>query len=247
MNEIADGDEARDTGSAEGIEDPQRVDRRTALKKAATGGVVAGAVWVAPKVEGLSILPDYAAAGTGTANVNFRIQSTSRGGSWDNNNYYGDNDRNNLNNAGFDGCDNGGNDWYVAVAAANPGVSAGPVSNPPAQGGFGRSSGLSPFRLSAPLGAAGNVAVVVPEGADADLEGSTTTVNVAFDIDPPWNRCRISAVNLNKCITGSGAAVVTTANNPAPNATNPAPFTAQVLIPTQPRNLDTLDITVSCT
>ena len=50
MNEIADGDEARDTGSAEGIEDPQRVDRRTALKKAATGGVVAGAVWVAPKV-----------------------------------------------------------------------------------------------------------------------------------------------------------------------------------------------------
>lgn len=241
-------DDEAQGGSEERSEgDERRIARREALKKAGAGGLAMGAVWVAPNVEGLSLVPDYAAAGTGTAAVNFRIQSTSRGGAWDNNNYFANNDRNNLNNAGLDGCNNGGNDWYVAVSASNPGVTGGPVSNPPGQGGFGRSSALSPFRLSAPLGAAGNVAVVVPQGADADLEGSTTTINVVFDIDPPWNRCRISAVNLNKCIPGSGGGVWSTVNNPAPGATNPAPFTAQVLIPTQPRNLAELDITVQCT
>ena len=249
MTEAEEGVESADES---GIE--RRMARREALKRAAAGGAVGGAVWVAPKVEGLSLVPNYAAAGTGAATARFSIQATSRGSDWDTNNsspYYTtdvDSDRNNAsNNAGLDGCNNGGNDWYVAVAANNPGVTGGPTSVPPGQGGFGRPSAGSPFRLTAPLGAAGNVSLVVPQGADADLEGSATTINVIFDIDPPWNRCRISNVTMNKCIPGSGDPQWSTVNNPDPGVTNPAPFTAQVVIPPQPRNLDRLDIDIACT
>ena len=44
-------------------EGPSVVDRRAALR-AALGGAAAAAVFVAPKIEGFSIAPDYAAAGT---------------------------------------------------------------------------------------------------------------------------------------------------------------------------------------
>jgi hypothetical protein len=47
--------------------------RRNALKKAAVGAGVAGAVWVAPKIDGLSIVPDYASAGTGHITVTFTL------------------------------------------------------------------------------------------------------------------------------------------------------------------------------
>lgn len=40
------------------------IDRRAAMKKAAAAAAVAGAVWSAPRIEGLSLVPDYAAAGT---------------------------------------------------------------------------------------------------------------------------------------------------------------------------------------
>lgn len=49
--------------------DPLR-SRREAIKKAAVGATVAGAVWMAPRVEGLSVVPDYASAATLTGNVN---------------------------------------------------------------------------------------------------------------------------------------------------------------------------------
>lgn len=48
--------------------DPLR-SRREAMKKAAAGATVAGAVWMAPRVEGLSVVPDYASAATLTGNV----------------------------------------------------------------------------------------------------------------------------------------------------------------------------------
>jgi len=38
------------------------LDRRSVLKKAAVGAAVAGTVWNAPRIDGLSIRPDYAAA-----------------------------------------------------------------------------------------------------------------------------------------------------------------------------------------
>lgn len=41
-----------------------KVDRRDLIKKAAAGAAAAGVVWSAPKVEGLSLRPSYAAAGS---------------------------------------------------------------------------------------------------------------------------------------------------------------------------------------
>jgi hypothetical protein len=52
-----------ESSSAEQL-DPKVVSRRDALKKAAIGAGIAGAVWSAPRIEGLSLVPDYAAAGT---------------------------------------------------------------------------------------------------------------------------------------------------------------------------------------
>ena len=43
----------------------ERLSRRDAIHKAATGAVVAGVVWSAPRVEGLSLRPSYAAAFSG--------------------------------------------------------------------------------------------------------------------------------------------------------------------------------------
>jgi hypothetical protein len=42
----------------------KEIDRRSALKKAAVAAGAAGVVWAAPKVEGLSLRPAYASAGT---------------------------------------------------------------------------------------------------------------------------------------------------------------------------------------
>lgn len=43
-----------------------RIDRRSAMKKAVIGAGAAGIVWSAPRIEGLSLRPTYAAAASGT-------------------------------------------------------------------------------------------------------------------------------------------------------------------------------------
>lgn len=65
-------DQLSATTAPVGPEDSNRLDRRKAMK-AALGGAAAGAVFVAPKVAGFSVAPDYAAAATCTT------QSTSLG------------------------------------------------------------------------------------------------------------------------------------------------------------------------
>ena len=45
--------------------------RRDLIKKAAVGSGVVAAVWVAPRVDGLSLRPDYAAAGTASGTFTF--------------------------------------------------------------------------------------------------------------------------------------------------------------------------------
>lgn len=54
------------------------IDRRAAIKKGVAGAVAAGVVWSAPKIEGLSLRPNYAAAssaggGPGQFTVNIPI------------------------------------------------------------------------------------------------------------------------------------------------------------------------------
>lgn len=227
-------------GQAEG--GGERIARREALKKAIAGTTVAGAVWVAPKVEGLSVIPDYAAAGTGTAGpIRFRIQAAKA----DTNNYYANSDRNN-NWRGLTGC-TGADDWAVAVSSSNPGITLSPIGPGPSGPAAGAFNGS--FDMVAPLGLAGNATVTVPGGFDSDLPGGVTqTINVTFSIDPPWNRCRISNVVFNKCNPSSpGVGSFNIVNNPGPNVPNPTGFVAQVEIGPQPANHDTLDIFVECT
>lgn len=52
-----------------GDDGPGLSDRRSAIKKAAAAAATVGAVWSAPRVEGFSLVPDYAAAGTFAGNV----------------------------------------------------------------------------------------------------------------------------------------------------------------------------------
>ncbi|MCO5311826.1 MAG: hypothetical protein M9952_02690 [Microthrixaceae bacterium] len=223
-----------DSNSAS-VEDDLRVARRDALKKAAAGAAVGGVVWAAPRVEGLSLVPNYASAGTATAGpITFVIESTSRS---DGGGYYADSDVSNWGT--LNGCDNGDADYHTAInGRSNPSVSISPL---PA------STQFSAITMSAPLGAAGNAVVTVPNGIDADLNANYT-INVAFNIDPPWNKCRINAVTFNKCIPGPGptSGTFTINNNPEPGATNPAPFTAGVTIGPQPQNFARMDITVQC-
>lgn len=69
-------DEAADTEPSHGS---NAIHRREALKKAAAGaGVIAG-VWMAPRITGLSVEPDYAAAGTVRTNVSFARAQTDCG------------------------------------------------------------------------------------------------------------------------------------------------------------------------
>ena len=45
-----------------GPDEAGRIDRRSAIKKGVVGAAVAGVAWTAPRVEGLSLRPNYAAA-----------------------------------------------------------------------------------------------------------------------------------------------------------------------------------------
>ena len=61
--------------------------RRDALRKAAGAAALGGAVWTAPKLKGMSVVPDYASAGTTTTSViTFRLNgegpSLAGGNNW---------------------------------------------------------------------------------------------------------------------------------------------------------------------
>jgi len=44
------------------MDDKPAIDRRTAIKRGVAAGAAAGVVWTAPKIEGLSLRPNYATA-----------------------------------------------------------------------------------------------------------------------------------------------------------------------------------------
>lgn len=66
VEKMSDGHDESEQAHAEPPVDPQRVNRRSALKKAAAASAAAGAVWAAPRIEGMAVVPDYASAGTTT-------------------------------------------------------------------------------------------------------------------------------------------------------------------------------------
>ncbi len=230
IGEVADTEE----DVSELASDAGRIARREALKKAAAGGVVAGAMWMAPRVEGLSLVPDYASAGTATGLT--KVFTIDTGGS------DGPASINSDNGGALTGCDNGlppiyGNDWAAVSPASNPGITV--VSPQP-------NARNAAINMSYALpSAAGTVNALIPSGWDADLNVNRT-VTMGFTIDPPWNKCRVQSAAMNRC-DGSTGTVNVAGTNPAPGATNPAPFTVDVVVPgPQPSNMRQLRITVEC-
>lgn len=229
-----------------------RVARREALKKAAVGAAVAGAVWTAPKVEGLSIVPDYAAAGTATAQINrlFVIGTADFG---NNPAYYGD-------DAGVagDGCNPIGDDNFATAAVipnypSYPGpanaaditiTNTGPTQNAAIEMNTAMANaGPSPTPV-------GTVKVTMAQGADADIDvNDNNSLKVEFTVDPPFNKCRVSSATMEKCGQNNQNNLPLN-NNPAPGATNPAPgnFIVGVDIPGGPGQgqAEFIRITVTC-
>ena len=151
---------AGSSGAATDTEAPTTTNRREALKKAAVASAVAGTLWAAPRVEGFSLLPDYAAAGTATP-TGVRLQFNSPGP-----------------NIGGD------------VFSANPYTTGTPSITVT---GSGTTNSVA--TLNAPLGNAGNVtANLGPVPADAD---KNATITVTFNVDPPFNKCRVTGGGRN--------------------------------------------------
>ncbi len=221
-------------------ESAERIQRREALKKAAAGAAISGAVWAGPKVEGLSLVPDYASAGTAAAGTSytFVIDSGLSDGP-----------------ASFD-IDNGGsgtgcnpiggiygNDWAAVSPAANPGATV-TSPQPNARNNPINIDYVYPSPSPSP---AANVDVLIPSGWDADLNNNEV-VTLNFTVDPPWNKCRINAVSMNRC-DGSVGNVNIGPGNPPAGSTNPgpsSPFSVDVQVGPQPSNMARLRITVSC-
>lgn len=223
-------------------EDATRVARREALKKAAVGAATVGAVWAGPRIEGLSLVPDYAAAGTahGITKV-FTISNASSDGpaSVDNDN----------GGAGT-GCDPYGgliygNDWAAVAPSSNPGITV--VSpQPNARNGNINMTYAVPSTNNLTPGPAGNINALIPSGWDADLNNAEV-VTMSFAMNETNNKCRVQSAVMNKC--GGGTGTVNLVNNPAPGAlNNPTSFAVSVNVPAgQPGNMQTLTITVECT
>lgn len=231
--------ESADVGSLETIAGPgsERIARRDALKKAATGAAVAGAVWAGPRVEGLSLAPDYAAAGTASAITKTFIIDAGQSD--------GPTSVNNDNGGAGTGCDGGGgviygNDWAAVSPASNPGIT---VTSPQPNA---RNTAINMDYVVPSPPSSVNVDALIPAGWDADLN-STQKVTMTFTVDPPWNRCRVNAVSMNKC-NGNAGTINIGPTNPAAGAYNPAPFNVDVTVPgPQPSNLAQVQITVGCT
>ncbi len=206
-----------------------RLKRREAMRRAAGAAAVAGATWSAPRVEGLSILPDYAAAATGTGSFTFLIRTADAAPT-----YYdsvGDE---------VPACPGDGGSYFAVRAVDNPGATS--VSPGP-----GNTNGTT-RTVTAPIGPAGSATVTVLSGPSnqGEFNDTRSDISVAVNIDPPWNRCRVSSFTATKC-NGSGA-TINQSGNPAPGAQNPAPFNVTFTIPgPQPNYLSHVQIVVSCT
>lgn len=150
--------------------------RRDSLKKGLVASGVAAAVWVAPTIKGLSIVPDYASAGTNTTGlITFRLNGFDEPGSTDG-----------------------------VKAAPSPAYTS--PTNP---------SKNATITMVAPLGSAGNATLTFPQGSNVDDGPFTTTVR--FDVDPPFNKCRVVS-GLVEWNPGTQANLSVT-NVPIPNAT----------------------------
>ena len=156
--------------------------RHRALKKAAVAAAAAGAVWSAPRIEGLSSLPDYASAGTLPQGFTY----TWRVG-W------------------VDAPPIGSADCWGTRTPGCTGGNTGPVSMYANYGTYGP-NGAGPKvqgTTTSPLSPAPtSETVTFAWGGFADGTG-TFSGSVNWSLDPPFNSCSIFSVNGS--IRGPGA------------------------------------------
>lgn len=191
-------DAARDADAAD-----SRTSRRDALKKAAAGGAIAGALWVAPKVEGLSLVPEYASAGT-VRNTTFFVAIGGDGPSYP-----------------------GYSNWFSYRSGSSGGWN-GPTQN-------------TTLNIPISLGAAGNAVMTIPQGTQAD--GNPFTGNVAFNVDPPFNQCRITG------LSSSPGPSTPDSIGPAPVPNNVGSFTQWFNMGDHPGPtslVDNMTVTITC-
>jgi hypothetical protein len=190
-SESVDGEEVgsadADISPSEPELDPKVVSRRDALKKAAIGAGIAGAVWSAPRIEGLSLVPDYAAAGTIPGGSTIQIKATSAACSpLSTTNCWG----NCVPSPG--GTDASCAPFRFTVPAYAP---AGPsTGTTDATGGVpsAYSSTVSLTNMAPPAPNQNEFFDVVWSG-NAD-EGSTGKAALMFSLDPPFNMCAVTSV-----------------------------------------------------
>ena len=182
--------------------------RRDVLKKGAIIGAVAGAVWSAPIVENLSVVPDYASAGTvsGVGPIIFKLVG--------------------FNDPGF-------TDGVKAVPSPEY-----TINNP----GPSKSQTV---QMTAPLGVAGDATLTFPEDSDVDDGPFSTTVT--FDVDPPYNKCRIVSGQVDWSGDGPGFQPLSVTNVPVPNNTSPS--TATLTSPVAPggtNGVNNIEVSIEC-
>lgn len=181
------GNEEPTTGGEPSSEGPDggaaRLNRRAALQKAAAAAAVSGAVWSAPKVSGLSVIPDYAAAATGLAAAKSLIIDAAG----------------NAGNFG-DGCDALGSDYLYFATTSAP--TPAPEANHGAQDEWSKPG--ANFRaqsapvvlntsLPSPAGVIADVTVELDTNSADRNPSSSALFDVTFsNIDPPFNNCRVT-------------------------------------------------------
>jgi hypothetical protein len=194
------GPERGDEAASDVTPDGSTTSRRSALKKAAAAGAVGAAAWAAPKVEGFSIAPDYASAGTSTAvDITLRL---------------------NGNGPGLAGANN-----YMN-AAPSPSYTI-------TQNGPSDSNQIiitAPLPGPGPSGPVGNAVWTFPSGLDTDgpaIPGGT----VAFNVDGPHNRCRVTGGTTGWQGTTGGRPNTSNSQSAVTLPNNPGTFSQTISIP----------------
>lgn len=171
------------TASDDGV-DEAAISRREALKKAAIGAGVVGAVWSAPRIEGLSIVPDYAAAGTfaGTIVFNKNQRDCNPGASA---NCWG-------NCTGTNTCAPLTYSGANAVPVYSPFMGT-PAGGPGSGGTFDSATNVTNF-ASPPANRNEFIAVTWSGPADTNSTGMAS-LNFSANMDPPFNHCTITMLS----------------------------------------------------
>lgn len=192
-----DDDVVNDDSSSIEDGEARRVSRRDALRKAAAGAAVAGVAWSAPAVKGLTVVPDYASAGTATGLTKvFRILGVER----------------NSNQIDVDSSVHDFRGLPTPDVTVSGGYGTAPYSPATGQVLENGPAGFpgSLVTMTAPLGVAGNVSATMQNNPTAFFRADAASNNggsiytaperiqipVTFSVDPPFNTCKVASGTL---------------------------------------------------